>query len=157
MRPNPLDPCGETQSELIEEGFKPTIIAENAADLATKIIKEGKIKEAIFLCGDKRKDELSVLLKEAGINLTELILYKNILQPKKIIESYQAILFFSPSALQSYFESNNLNKTVACFCIGYSTANALKQYKINNKIIVSSYPSQQNMVDTVLNYFNIKN
>ena len=148
---------GETQSALIEEGFKPTIIAENAADLATKIIKEGKIKEAIFLCGDKRKEELSVLLKEAGINLKELIIYKNILQPKKIIESYQAILFFSPSALQSYFESNNLNKTVACFCIGYSTANALKQYKINNKIIVSSYPSQQNMVDTVLNYFNIKN
>lgn len=148
---------GETQAALVEEGFKATVIADNAADLAVKIIKEGKIKEAIFLCGDKRKEELPFLLKEAAIAVNELILYKNILQPKKIIDPYQAILFFSPSALLSFFENNNLPKTVACFCIGYSTANALKQYKINNKIIVSNYPSQQNMVDTVLNYFNIKN
>ena len=148
---------GETQTALLEDGFKPSIIADNAADLAMKIIKEGKIKAAIFLCGDKRKDELPYLLKEASITVKELILYKNILQPKKIKEPFQAILFLSPSALQSFFEQNDLPKTVACFCIGYSTANALKAYKINNKVIISNYPSQQNMIDTVLDYFNIKN
>ena len=68
-----------------------------------------------------------------------------------------SILFFSPSAIQGFFESNNLPKTVACFCIGYSTANALKAYNVINKVIVCNYPSQQNMIDIVLDYFNIKN
>ena len=148
---------GETQKALLDEGFSATIIADNAADLAHKISTGKTFKEALFFCGDKRRDELSLILAEAGIKLTELILYKNIEQPKKIVTSFQAILFFSPSALQSFFKENILPKTTACFCIGYTTANAIKEYKITNKIIVSNYPSQQVMIDVVLNYFNIKN
>ena len=148
---------GETQKALLDEGFSATIIADNAADLAHKIITGKSFKEALFFCGDKRRDELLLILAEAGIKLTELILYKNIEQPKKIDTSFQAILFFSPSALQSFFQENILPKTTACFCIGYTTANALKEYKIINKVIVSNYPSQQVMIDVVLNYFNIKN
>ena len=148
---------GETQKALEDEGFSASVAADNATDLAKKIIKEKSFTEAIFFCGDKRRDELPNALQEAGLHLTELVLYKNILQPQKIIEQYQAVLFFSPSALQSFFEENVLKKSVMCFCIGYTTANALKEYKINNKIKVISYPSQQVMIDEVLYYFNIKN
>ena len=148
---------GETQKALLDEGFSATIIAENASDLAQKIIKEKKFKEALFICGDKRRDELPAILSVEEIVLTELVLYKNIEQPKKIDNSFQAIIFFSPSAIQSFFKENVLPKTTACFCIGYTTANALKEYKITNKVIVSNYPSQQVMIDLVLNYFNIKN
>jgi len=148
---------GETQKALLDEGFSTTIIADNAGDMAYKISTGKSFKEALFFCGDKRRDELPLILGEAGIKLTEIILYKNIEQPKKIDTSFQAILFFSPSALQSFFKENVLPKTTACFCIGYTTANALKEYKITNKVIVSNYPSQQVMIDVVLNYFNIKN
>ncbi len=148
---------GETQKALADEGFAANITADNAADLAKKIIKEQIFKEAIFFCGDKRREELPEMLQEAGVLLQEMILYKNIEQVKKIENSFQSILFFSPSAIQSFFKENVLSKTIACFCIGYTTANALKEYKVSNKIIVSNYPSQQNMVDVLLNYFNIKN
>ncbi len=148
---------GETQKALLDEGFSATLVADNATDLANKIIKEKNFKEAIFFCGEKRRDELPIILREAGIALTELVLYKNIEQPKKIDNGFQAILFFSPSAIKSFFKENVLQKTTACFCIGYTTANALKEYKITNKTIVSNYPSQQVMIDVVLNYFNIKN
>ena len=148
---------GETQKALLDEGFSATLVADNATDLANKIIKEKNFKEAIFFCGEKRRDELPIILREAGIALTELVLYKNIEQPKKIDNGFQAILFFSPSAIKSFFKENVLQKTTACFCIGYTTANALKEYKITNKTIVSNYPSQQVIIDVVLNYFNIKN
>jgi len=148
---------GETQKALLDEGFSATLVADNATDLANKIIKEKNFKEAIFFCGEKRRDELPIILREAGIALTELVLYKNIEQPKKIDNGFQAILFFSPSAIKSFFKENVLQKTTACFCVGYTTANALKEYKITNKTIVSNYPSQQVMIDVVLNYFNIKN
>lgn len=148
---------GETRKALLDEGFSTTIIADNAGDMAYKISTGKSFKEALFFCGDKRRDELPLILGEAGIKLTELILYKNIEQSKKIDNSFQAILFFSTSAIQSFFKENVLPKTTACFCIGYTTANALKEYKITNKVIVSNYPSQQVMIDVVLNYFNIKN
>lgn len=148
---------GETQAALADEGFSATITADNAGDLANKIIKEKTIKEAIFFCGDKRRVELPLILETGGITLSELVLYKNIEQSKKIGNSFQAIIFFSPSAMQSFFKENVLPKTTACFCIGYTTAKALKEYKITNKVIVSNYPSQQVMIDVVLNYFNIKN
>ncbi len=148
---------GETQKALLDEGFSAVHVADNATDLANKIIKEKNFREVVFFCGEKRRDELPLILIEAGIVLTELVLYKNIEQPKKINNGFQAILFFSPSAIQSFFKENILPKTTTCFCIGYTTANALKEYKITNKIIVSNYPSQQVMIDVVLNYFNIKN
>ncbi len=148
---------GETQKALLDEGFTVNIVADNAADLAKKIIKERSFTEYIFFCGDKRRHELPDLLKNGGVAVLEQVLYKNIEQSKKIDSNFQAIMFFSPSAVQSFFDKNVLPKNTTCFCIGYTTANALKNYKISNKIIVSNYPSQQNMVDVLLNYFNIKN
>ena len=148
---------GETQQALANEGFKVTITKDNATALANEIISTSKEKQFVFFCGDKRRNELPDEILNAGLKLTEVILYKTISQTKKIDVAYQAILFFSPSAIKSFFEENVLAKSVQCFCIGYTTANALKEYKINNKVKVISYPSQQVMIDEVLHYFNIKN
>ena len=148
---------GETQQALADEGFKVAITKDNAAALATEIINTTKEKQFVFFCGDKRRDELPDAINNAGLALKEVVLYKAISQAKKIEVAYQAILFFSPSAIKSFFLENVLAKSVQCFCIGYTTANALKEHKINNKIKVISYPSQQVMIDEVLQYFNIKN
>lgn len=148
---------GETKIALEDEGYKVNISKDNAQSLANEIISASKETAFIFFCGDKRREELPDALAHAGLQLTEVVLYKNILQPLKIDEKYQAVLFFSPSGVQSFFEENVFAKTVQCFCIGYTTANALKEYKLNNKVTVISYPSQQVMIDEVLHYFNIKN
>ena len=148
---------GETQIALEHEGYKVNVSRDNAQSLANEIISTSKETSFIFFCGDKRRDELLDALQHAGLQLTEIVLYKNILQPIKVSVKYEAVLFFSPSAVQSFFEENTLAKTVQCFCIGYTTANALKEYKLNNKVTVISYPSQQVMIDEVLHYFNIKN
>ena len=148
---------GETQQALVDEGYKCQIVKDNAAALANEIIDKSKVKEFIFFCGDKRRDELPNALQNAGVQLTEIVLYKNLSQPQKIVFPYHAVLFFSPSAMKSFLEQNIMQKSVMCFCIGYTTANALKEYKVNNKITVISYPSQQVMIDEVLHYFNIKN
>ncbi|MFN0082917.1 MAG: uroporphyrinogen-III synthase [Ferruginibacter sp.] len=148
---------GETQLSLEDEGYKVLISKDNATALANEIISTTKEKQFVFFCGDKRRSELPNALQHAGLRLTEIVLYKNLPRPKKIVEQYQAILFFSPSGVKSFFEENVLPKFTQCFCIGYTTANALKEYKLNNKIAVISYPSQQVMIDEVLHYFNIKN
>lgn len=148
---------GETQISLEDEGYKVLIAKDNATALASEIINTTKEKQYVFFCGDKRRDELPDAMHNAGFQLTEIVLYKNLPQPKSIAEQYQAILFFSPSGVKSFFEGNVLPKFTQCFCIGYTTANAFKEFKLNNKITVISYPSQQVMIDEVLHYFNIKN
>ena len=148
---------GETKIALEDEGYKVNISKDNAQSLANEIISASKEKNFLFFCGNKRRVELPDVMHNAGLQLTEIVLYKNILQPLKINVKYEAVLFFSPSAVQSFFEENVLAKTVQCFCIGYTTANALKEYKLNNEVTVISYPSQQVMIDEVLHYFNIKN
>ncbi len=148
---------GETQLALEDEGYKVLIAKDNATALANEIINATKEKQFVFFCGDKRRNELPDAMQNAGLQLTEIVLYKNLPQPKKIVEQYQAILFFSPSGVKSFFEGNVLPKFTQCFCIGYTTANAFKEYKLSNKITVISYPSQQVMIDEVLHYFNIKN
>src|SRR4030095_768913 len=54
--------------------------AANASLLADKIIRK-EIKEIIFFCGDKRRDELPLKLREAGITVHEVILYETIGTP----------------------------------------------------------------------------
>ena len=49
---------GETQNTLIDAGFKPTLVAENAENLATEIISKANIKNVVFFCGNKRRPNL---------------------------------------------------------------------------------------------------
>ncbi len=148
---------GETQQVLIGAGFKATLVAENAEALANDIVAKANIKNALFFCGNKRRPDLLNILFEADIDVKEVVLYHTNMSHINILEPYQVILFFSPSAVQSFFAENDLHKTTACFCVGYTTTKLLKFYKPNQKIITCNYPSQQNMVDDVLLYFNKKN
>jgi uroporphyrinogen-III synthase len=125
--------------------------AENASALAKKIIEQ-KIEEVIFFCGDKRIYELPSLLQQAGIKVHEVIVYKTVETPKVAACDIDAILFFSPSAVQSFFSVNQLKKNTVCFAIGQTTADSITDFT-GNKIITSEFPSQEMMIASVNFYF----
>jgi uroporphyrinogen-III synthase len=143
---------GKTK-EILEEVSLGTIIetAENSKDLARKIIEQ-KVNDVVFFCGNKRRDELPNILREAGINIQEVIVYETVETPDPAIKNIDAVLFFSPSAAQSFFSINQLNKDVVCFTVGKTTANSV-QYFTNNKIIICDQPSQDMMLASVETYF----
>lgn len=145
---------GKTKEAILNSGFpidNIIAIAENAETLAGKIIGE-KIKQVIFFCSNHRRDALPEPLKNAGINVTEVIVYETIQNQEKISDDFDAVLFFSPSAVQSFFTMNQLKKNVVCFTIGQTTADSLRNFT-DNKIIASTFPSQEMMLDTVQKYF----
>ncbi|HWC54515.1 MAG TPA: uroporphyrinogen-III synthase [Chitinophagaceae bacterium] len=125
--------------------------AENASNLAKKIIDQ-KIPEVIFPCGNKRREELPSLLKNAGIKVHEIMVYETIETPTTANDTIDAILFFSPSAVQSFFSVNHLKKSTVCFAIGKTTAESIADFT-GNKIITSESPSQEMMIASVQNYF----
>ena len=125
--------------------------ADNSKELAETIL-QSKSEEVIFFCGNKRRDELPSILKHAGIKVQEIVVYDTIETPTPADTDIDAALFFSPSAVQSFFSINQLKETVVCFAIGQTTANSIAVFA-NNKIISSKTSSQEALLQEVINYF----
>ena len=125
-------------------------VADYGEDLADLIIDD-KIKNVIFFSGNKRRDALPNKLLKAGINVEEITVYQNLENPVKVEMEFFAILFFSPTAVESFFKNNKMGKAIA-FAIGNTTAAAISEYT-NNKIIITPSPEPELMLDMVIEYF----
>jgi uroporphyrinogen-III synthase len=128
--------------------------AKDAAALAERIIADG-IKEIIFFCGNKRREELPELLKLKNIIVNELKVYETVETPGKIERHYNGILFFSPSAVHSFFSKNKIASDTTLFAIGKTTAGVIKQFSDNN-IIISDFPAKDQLVDKAIHFFTSK-
>jgi uroporphyrinogen-III synthase len=125
--------------------------ADNAKELA-KTILDANVKRVIFFCGDQRRDELPELLKKNNIRVNEIIVYKTIITPQKIEKKYDGILFFSPSAVKSFFENNILDGQTVLFAIGSTTANEIRRFS-KNKIAVSDVPDGRILLQKAIEFF----
>lgn len=126
--------------------------ADSAAELAELIAEEADADEVIFFCGDQRRDELPGILQQNDIDVTEIVVYQTIDTPQKINTPYSGILFFSPSAVRSFFSINKINDTVRLFAIGHTTAEAIKKY-YKAEVLVSREPDKASLVDKAIDYF----
>ena len=145
---------GKTKEVLDENaGLFGTIIgtADNSKSLAEKIVTE-KINEVIFFCGNKRREELPNILKNAGIKVQEVVVYETVETPAICDDDFDGILFSSPSAVQSFFSVNQLKNSVVCFAIGQTTAESITAFA-KNKIFISKTTSQEALLQEVINYF----
>jgi len=126
--------------------------AKNAKSLAEKIILAGSIKKVYFFCSQQRLDELPETLAANGIEVEEIFVYKTTLIPNFIVKNYDGVLFFSPSAVHSFFSDNTIATNVVLFSIGNTTTATIKTY-CTNKVITSEWPGKENMIDLVLDYY----
>ncbi len=146
---------GTATKRLVAEHFGEHAIAGTASDaseLAELIIKEGMSDEVIFFCGGQRRDELPSILNDAGIEVDEIAVYQTIEVPHIIKKDYHGILFFSPSAVRSFFKVNKANGKTILFAIGNTTAAEIKKFS-NNKILVSDEPGKESLVQKAIEYF----
>jgi uroporphyrinogen-III synthase len=126
--------------------------ADSAEQLAEKITGNPSIKNIVFFCGDQRRNELPVKLKNSGIAVEELIVYKTIETPQVISKQYDGILFFSPSAVQSFFSKNSITGATQIFAIGTTTSDAAKHFT-QQPVIVSGKPGEENLVALAIKHF----
>ena len=146
---------GATTKKLAGEYFGDQKIAgtaDSAVELAELIIASAETDDVIFFCGNQRRDELPEILQQEGINVQEIIVYETIQLPVKITKSYHGVVFFSPSAVTSFFKNNKLPDKTIAFAIGSTTANEIKKYT-TNKIIIAEEASAEATVRSVLEYF----
>ena len=142
---------GRRTKKLIENRIGSVVYAaKNATKLAEYLSTELKNKEATYFCSDLRLDVLPNSLKENGILLHEVEVYKTMLSPVKINEEFSGVLFFSPSGIESYLEVNHTDKVA--FCIGETTAVQARKYFKN--VQVANLPSVDSLLESVNTYFS---
>jgi len=139
-----------TQKLLEEHGQKVVETASNASDLAKIISKKYKNEQFLFLCGNLRRDELPLILKEKNMKLEEKVVYKTHWNSKRFDRIFDGILFFSPSGVQSYVSENDMGQSIA-FCIGNTTASEAKKH--TNNSIVANEPTVENVIMEAITHF----
>lgn len=145
---------GDTTGNLVSEYFGSSAIAgtaNNALALAAVMLLDG-IKEAVFFCGDQRRDELPQTLQTNNVTLHEVVVYQTITTPQVIEKNYDGILFFSPSAAESFFSANNISDNTILFAIGDTTGDTIKKFS-NNRVITSVIPGKEALAKQAIEHF----
>ncbi len=146
---------GNTTQQLVKKYFGEDPVAgtaNSAAELAELIVEENEEDEIIFFCGDQRRDELPGILKSNNIAVHEIVVYETIAVPHKVNKQYHGILFFSPSAAESFFSNNKVAEQTILFAIGNTTAATIKKF-CDNKIIISDEPGKETLFWKMMEYF----
>lgn len=149
---------GNTTKDLVVAYFGENAIAgtaDNATALAEELIESAETDEVFFFCGNRRRDELPDILRNEGIDVIEIVVYETIHKHHEINKVYDAILFFSPSAVESFFELNRLPGQTTVFVIGKTTKQAVNTFSDNN-IVVSTEPGKDQLVTAAIHYFTGK-
>lgn len=143
---------GEKTKGLLEQnGFEVIVISDYAAELASIICNQYPKKSFTFFSGNLRRDILPDALQLAQIRFDEVQVYETILMPHEIPAKPDGILFFSPSAVESYLKSNTITDEM-CFSIGKVTAELIEQATQN--LIIANQPTVENVIIQCINHFN---
>lgn len=146
---------GITTNKLVKHYFGEAAIigtATNAAELAGLIVEERKTSRLNFFCGDQRREELPEILRNNNIRVNEIEVYRTTEIQHHIDKVYDGVLFFSPSAVSSFFKSNQVPDSTIIFAIGATTATEVKSYS-NNTIVVSELPGKDSLVKKMIDHF----
>ena len=107
-----------------------------------------------FFCGNKSLDDLPEYLESKGIDVHKEIVYKTELEHHIVeTDSFDAVIFLSPTAVYSFFKKNKLKPNVPAFCIGATTSEAV-HFRCTNLRITANEPSIASVVDKVIEHFS---
>ncbi|WP_432412193.1 uroporphyrinogen-III synthase [Rasiella sp. SM2506] len=135
---------GQKTKALLEQNkLKVVKTTDYGEDLADFITKNHKNDSFHFFCGTIRREEIPKALLASKIEFIEVKTYKTTLKPKKFVQKWNGILFFSPSAVESFATENKIDTSIA-FCIGKTTAAEAQKYTSN--VVVANTTSVESVI-----------
>jgi uroporphyrinogen-III synthase len=145
--------CIELGTKTLADQYGLSIVgvAKDASSLVDEILKNKSIRKVSFVCSNLRRDELPDTLRMNGIQVDEIKAYTTELIPVEIQENVDGVLFFSPSAIDSFLMLNN-NTTCIAFCIGNTTANYAENAGFS-KAQVADISTPESLVEKVIHFY----
>lgn len=140
-----------TNEYAVASGLLVKSTAPTASALADEILKDAEVKEVTHVSSNLRRDELSDKLIAARVAVHDVKAYRTEFTPIAIASSYDGIVFFSPSAVDSFLSLNSLEH-VPCFCIGKTTGD-YAQRKGYKDVHLAEAPSEDFLLKTITEYY----
>ncbi|NHF60532.1 hydroxymethylbilane synthase [Flavobacteriaceae bacterium TP-CH-4] len=151
LRFNNIYCVGRKTKRLIENRIGTvTHVAKNAKKLAEYLVEYMEGLEVTYFCGNLRRDELPTILANNNITVHEVEAYKTKYNPVQMEDTVQGVLFFSPSAVESYLLENGTNRMV--YCIGETTAKEARKHF--SEVLVARIPTVESVIDLVNESFD---
>lgn len=141
-----------TCRELNAYNIAPINVADNAKELADIIVNEKHIRCVLHVCGNLRLNMLQERFTTAGIDYNDLVVYQTNLLKPKVTERFDAVMFYSPSGVESFFSVNDINAAPVFCCIGETTASAVRKLT-DSIVIIAKQPSPIAMATVLAEYF----
>jgi uroporphyrinogen-III synthase len=126
-------------------------MCQNSLELAQFLVKNHKNDSFSFFCGKRRRPEIETVLEQHKIRLEVHELYQTYFTAKHFETHFDGILFFSPSAVTSFFMKNNWPVGTHGFCIGTTTAAELEKY--TSEFSTAKQPSESHLLVTLHHYY----
>jgi len=145
----------KTQQQLLEFNIDSTIPdVQNSENLAWIMANEKTINSVIYLRGNINLKYIHKILTEAGKDIIEFEVYqtKLISQKLKNPELFAGLVFYSPSAVESFQNQYPLLANYDYFAIGLTTKKKLNDYGIKN-VITPDAPYTKNLFLKIEKHF----
>jgi uroporphyrinogen-III synthase len=144
------DKTGEALSEI---GIDARVPDQKDANGLARLIKQDFISEkpaVLHWCGNRRREELGDQLKIAGFRYIDIEVYRTELNNIRIPdEKLDAILFYSPSAVEAFRESGGFDiELPELFAIGNTTGEALS-LESGKHVHIPNEPSTEALLELV--------
>ena len=144
----------KTKDLLKKNGFEVLEFTNYASELVKILGSKYSDRKYTFFSGNLRHETIPQGLRNHNINFNEVEVYKTVLSPQKIQSSAEAIMFFSPSGVESYLMENSLEENQQFFCIGTTTSQALIDRKVSeDQIHIATVQTVENTIIQVINYY----
>ena len=141
----------KTKALLKKKGLNVLKMCQNASDLSNFLIENYRKESFSFFCGKQRMKEIETSLNKYGIALNIHEIYQTNFTSKHFKTYFDGILFFSPSAVSSYFTKNTWAIDTHGFCLGSTTAKRLSQFTSN--FSKAKKPSENQLMITIQQYY----
>jgi uroporphyrinogen-III synthase len=141
--------CVGTQTaEALEQlGFKVNHCSENAETLIEEVLKPLNDR-ILWFSGVRKTRALEQFIINKGCDYIDCYLTR--LVEKSFNSAYDALLFFSPSGVESFLKANEMGRAHA-FCIGETTAKAVRPH--TEALSVSPKATSMQLVLEVIKHF----
>ena len=125
-------------------------IAHSAKELIEEklSIPELEEKRKLWLTGVKKTKESETCIRSKKADAIDV--YLTIPNLKKISESFDAILFYSPQGIEYFLKSNSIDKGVKVYCIGDTTAQKAESLNIPVTAVAKTPSSERMVFDCIL-------
>ena len=141
---------GSTKTMLQKFNHTPHLTADSAKLLARAILKKKDINHVTFVCGNLRLPDLPTILTKNNVHVQDLVVYRTEWTPLSIRTPYDAIVFFSTSAVDSFLINNKLNPEMPFFTLGKTTATYLKKKIKAQNVHIAAKPELPVLVETII-------